>query len=247
MIIRTVLVDDDENSRKAARAALSIYDNINIVAEIDNAEKLYDFLGLNSVDLVFLDIEMEGESGFDIAKFLQEKYPELLFVFLTGHASYAIDGYDFHPINFLTKPINKQKLDTTIQRVKTKMQGSIRVKRDKNAKFMFRCENGYEIVEVGRILYVERRNRKNFIVMSEGELRIINYSMKDLIEILEQYSFFCCHQSYLVPLSKIIAIKDEGHQLYYIQLKGTSQKIPLSRNHYQECHQLLHENGIRVM
>lgn len=247
MIIRTVLVDDDENSRKAAKIALSIYDNIHIVAEIDNAQSLYDYLESNGVDLLFLDIEMEGDNGFDVATVLQRKYPELLFVFLTGHASYAIDGYDFRPVNFMTKPINKQKLEQTIQRVESRLQGNRKKKKDMNALFMFRCENGYEIVEVERILYVEKRNRKNYIVMLDGEIKITNYTMKDLIEILEPYSFFSCHQSYIVPLGKIVAVRDEGHQLYYIQLKGTEQKIPLSRNHYQECHQLLKEFGARAM
>ena len=117
MNIKALILDDDENSRKAAFAELSAFADIEIVGQFSHSVELFDYLENHFAQLLFLDIELDEEMGFTVARRLRLEYPDILIVFLTGHATYAIDGYDFQPVNFLTKPINKLKLEQTIAEV----------------------------------------------------------------------------------------------------------------------------------
>ena len=158
MMIRTILVDDEQLSLEAAAAALGKHPQIELVEKFTNSTKLFDFLLKESADLIFLDIELENETGFQIAKKLKNDYPDILFVFLTGHSSYAIDGYDFQPLGFLTKPINPLKLKNLLEEAGRRLEKGVRYK--KEAKIMLRMMSGHRIMEVGKILYFARRNRK---------------------------------------------------------------------------------------
>lgn len=251
MKIQTVIVDDEKDSRRAILAALRQYPEIEVIGEAENANELITILQNQQVDFAFLDIELAEESGFDVAEYLRKNYPEIVFAFLTGHASYAVDGYEFGAASFFTKPINYVKFDRSIQRIKKqileKKQGNEPKKHSENAKLMLRCGTGYEIVSVEDIIYIERRCRKNYVVTGEGEKRIYSYSIKDLVAMLEPYHFYCSHQSYIVPLNRIEAIRDEEKQLYYLKLRGSDKKIPLSRTKYEECRQLLKDISIQVI
>ncbi len=239
-MIKTVLVDDDANSRRAAAAALKDYEEINVAAEFDCGEALFEYLENNSAELVFLDIELEKETGFEIAAKLRDKYPEIMFVFLTGHSTYAIDGYDFQPVNFLTKPINPDKLRRTIDLVLDRSSGK---KSFKSGKIMFKCIKGYNLIDTKDICYIERRGRKNWLVTGKGEVQIAYYTMGELMDMLEGYGFFLCHQSYIISLDKIEAIYEEGRLLYYARLRGCAAGIPISRGHYDELRRAVKEIG----
>lgn len=237
MKIKTVILDDDVNSQKAAVVALKVYDEIEVVGKMTTSLELFDFLRNYSVDLLFLDIELKDEFGFLVAEKIKQHYPSILMVFFTGHASYAIDGYDFQPVSFLTKPINQAKLDKTIDNVKAILGKNMQ--RKKSVQLMFKCIKGYQLIKVQDICYVEHRNRKNFIITIHGEQRIANYTVKELEKMLEPYGFYCCHQSFLVPIDKIISINQKERQLYVLTLENTNIEIPISRNKYEDLREII--------
>lgn len=232
-MIKTVILDDDPNAIKAIQASLISFPQIEIVATAYDSSQLFNILKEKSVDLVFLDIEVKEEHGFIIAETLKQQFPQVAYIFLTGYASYAIDGYDFNPAGFLTKPINKLKLQKVIERFEQSL--TQKVDTVGNPKLMFETKKGTLMVSVVDIIYIERRNRKNYLITTTEEIAIVNYTIRELAEMLEPYHFYLCHQSYIVPLKRIQSIKEEGRQLYYLEVLGTSQRIPLSRNKYQEC------------
>lgn len=163
MTIRTIILDDDANSRLAAVTALSAYPQLSIERQFKTGKELFSFLENNQADLLFLDIELNCETGFEIARKLRLEKPEIMIVFLTGHSSYAIDGYDFQPVNFLTKPINPAKLRQTIDEVQSRMSRRTESKSQSSAKLMFHLSHGYRIIDVKDICYIERLSRKNYL------------------------------------------------------------------------------------
>ncbi|MCM1307290.1 MAG: LytTR family DNA-binding domain-containing protein [Butyrivibrio sp.] len=239
-MIKTVLVDDDANSRRAAAAALKEYEDIEVAAELDCGDALFEYLESGGAELVFLDIELARETGFEIAERLRAEYPDVMFVFLTGHSTYAIDGYDFQPVNFLTKPINPDKLRRTIGLVRDKSAGK---RSFKTGRIMFKCIKGYKVVNTGDICCIERRGRKNWLVTDKEELQIAYYTMGELMDMLEGYGFFLCHQSYIIALDKVETIYEEGRLLYYARLRGCAAAIPISRGHYDELRRAVGEIG----
>ena len=241
MTIRTLILDNDIHSALAARTALAEYPELEIAGVFQRGEELFRYLEGDSAHLLFLDIELDGESGFDTARRLGEQYPELLVVFLTGHSSYAIDGYDFHPVNFLTKPINPVKLRQTVEEVRRRLGSMVR---QSAARLMFPLKGGYRILDVRDICFIERSSRRNFLHTETERLHIMSYTMKDLDEMLSKHGFFLSHQSYIISLYRITAVRDIGRQLYEAQLRGVPEPVPVSRTRYNELIRQLEKANI---
>lgn len=244
MTIKTLLLDDDISSQKAACAALAAFPQIEIAGRFRTSEELFACLEHTEAHLLFLDIELGEELGFRVAKRLQRSHPEVFIVFLTGHASYAIDGYDFQPVNFLTKPINHTKLKNTIREVERRLESQ---PRRRKAQVMFRMAQGYRIVDADDICLIERENRKNYLVMSGERVRIAYDTMRELEEMLEPHDFFLCHQSFLIPLYRVRQVRDAGRQLYEAVLEGCDRPVPVSRNRYMELMACLRERGLLML
>lgn len=243
MNIRTLILDDDENSRLAAKTALQGFPDVELVGSCQNSRELFSCLKEQEAHLLFLDIELEQEMGFEIAKALRRDWPKLLIVFLTGHSSYAIDGYDFQPVNFLTKPINEKKLAKTMEEVRRRLGEQ---KEQSSARLMFHLSQGYRILDVRDICYIERENRKNFLHTETETLRIMNYTMRELEEMLSQHGFFLSHQSFLMSLYRVETVRDAGRQLYEAVLKGCQKPVPVSRNRYEELIRQLRQLNLSV-
>ena len=240
-MIRTWIVDDDAGSRVAAETALSAYEDVIVTGRFSGGAELFEALQSDRADLLILDIELGEELGFHLARELKECCPDLLIIFLTGHASYAIDGYGFHPVDFLTKPIRQSRLDEAMEEVRRRLthQGTPRA----DVQIVLRSLNGSRIVDVSQLLFLERRSRRIYMTTTEGEERIANYTMRELEEMLEPHDFFLCYQSVLVSLRHITGVIDVGKGLYELSLKGTAVKVPLSRNRHDELLRRLHEMG----
>lgn len=241
----TAIIDDDINSQNAAAQALSTHRDIKIVGAFNCGDDFFAFVKENAVDLVILDIELIGETGFDIAKKIQTEYRDISVIFLTGHASYAVDSFDFQPVFFLTKPINYDKLDKALDCLREKKGDAKQTITD--AKLMFKCAREYRLVDVNKINYIERRSRKNYVVCDDEEFQIAYYTMNELMDMLENYGFTMCHKSYIVSLSKIERIYDEGRQLYWAVIKGSGAKVPVSRKQYDSLKKALFSFGLREL
>jgi len=227
--IETVILDDDENSCTAALQALSAYEELHTAGVFHAGDDLFDWLEENRTDLIFLDIELNGEMGFQIAQRLKKEYPSVLIVFLTGHSSYAIDGYDFGPVNFLTKPINERKLSQTIEQVKERLGESVS---QESAKLMFHTAGGYQLIDVRDIICLERMDRKIVLHLSDGKDVSVQGSMKELDGMLSSHGFYQCHQSFIVSLYRIQSVASVGRQVYELKLSGYDQAVPLARGKY---------------
>ena len=241
MTIKTLLLDDDIPSQKAACAALAAFPQIEIAGRFRTGGELFAWLEKEDAQLLFLDIELREELGFQVAERLRRSHPELLIVFLTGHASYAIDGYDFQPVNFLTKPINHAKLENTIREVERRLESR---PRRRGAQVMFRLARSYRIVDVDDICLIERQDRKNYLVLPGERIRVAYDTMRELEEMLEPHDFFLCHQSYLISLRRVKRVRDAGRQLYEVTLEDYEPPVPISRNRYLELLARLRELGI---
>lgn len=243
MNIRTILLDDDDNSRLAAEMALTKIPDVEVAGSFSTSSQLTDFLAEHTAHLLLLDIELDNETGFSIARMLRKEQPEIMVAFLTGHSSYAIDGYDFHPVNFLTKPINPRKLAETIAEVRRRLEHR---RNQHPAKLMFRMRQGYSVFDVRDICYVERRNRKCYLRTETEEIQIGRYTMPELEEMFCEHDFFLCHQSFLISLYRIQSLRDVGQRVYEARLRGTDAAVPVARGRYKALIDTLHDLGINI-
>lgn len=113
-MFNTLLVDDERLARAELRRLLSPYPQISIQAEASTAEQALELMQQQAFDLVFLDIQMPGLSGLQLAPQLQS---HCHFVFCTAFEHYALDAFELNALDYLLKPVAPERLERTIQKL----------------------------------------------------------------------------------------------------------------------------------
>ena len=116
-MLRVMLVDDEPSALKVMELILSKLGNVLIAGMYTSGEKALACIEEDRPDAVFVDIEMPGKSGLDVAEELTDKYPEIRVVFVTAHNKYAIEAFDASAMDYLLKPVRKERLEKTLARL----------------------------------------------------------------------------------------------------------------------------------
>ncbi|QOL24880.1 response regulator transcription factor [Thalassotalea sp. LPB0316] len=124
--LTTIIVDDEPLARKGLRVRLSKRSDINIVAECSNGREAINAVRELAPDLLFLDIQMPGMTGFDVLEALvNEQIPLPNIVFVTAFDQYALKAFEVHALDYLLKPADEQRIDQAIEKVKQSIQSNI--------------------------------------------------------------------------------------------------------------------------
>lgn len=118
MTIRALIVDDEDLARRGLRTLLRRADDVEILAECRNGREAIEAITHAEPDLVFLDIQMPGKTGFDvIAEIDADKCPYVIFV--TAFDQFALQAFDVHALDYLLKPVNEERFDAALSRART--------------------------------------------------------------------------------------------------------------------------------
>lgn len=241
--LNVLILDNEQICIDNLKRNLNAFDYVNVVGELIDSVDYVKFLQGNEVDLIFLDIELVGNNGFEIAEYTKKYFPDKMIIFLTGYENFAIKGYEYEPIDFLSKPINIVRLEKALAHAKKQKFDS---EKKKETRIGIHVDGGYKIIVINEILYIEKVGRKIYIVCQNGEKYIAKDSLRKLEIIFDEYNFFRSHQSFLVPIEKIKGISlDELKSTYLIEMYDYKEKLPLSRDKYQELKNILAEKGVR--
>lgn len=237
MLIKTLIVDNDINCIKILRKELKAFPFIKIEGELNSPQDVDPFLHSNDIDLIFLDIEMGNIDGISLARNIKEIHPNALIIFVTGHPGFALEGYEVYPVDFLIKPINTQRLEKALSKVKEIT--SFRVNKD-NYRIGINIDNGIKIININEILYIEKQGRRISVVCKNNEIIYSRESMKNLETLFASFNFYRPHQSFLVPIKQIKAIyPDKYTRSYTLELIDSKINIPVSRNKYSGLKEIL--------
>ena len=123
MILRTIIVDDEPLARERLKLLLADEPDVSIVQECRNGPEALEVLQTQSADLLFLDIQMPGMSGLDVVKhFGSQNLPAT--IFLTAYHEHAVQAFALAAVDYLTKPITRDRLREAIQRVRDRRAAS---------------------------------------------------------------------------------------------------------------------------
>ena len=112
--MRALLIDDERLARTDLRSLLSEYQTIEVVGEADSVQTAVALIAAEEPDLLFLDIQMPGESGFDL---LDKIDLQARIIFVTAYDEYAIRAFEVDAIDYLLKPVNPERLKTALERL----------------------------------------------------------------------------------------------------------------------------------
>ncbi len=118
--MKAILIDDDLDALNELAALLSTYDDLKVVGKYENPYVAIEECELDQVDVIFLETVLPRVSGVSFAKHLKELKPTLSIVFITKYEEYALDAFNLHALDYVLKPVKKNRLDNTIERLKAR-------------------------------------------------------------------------------------------------------------------------------
>ena len=240
--LRVLVVDDEASCREELRRNLAAFPYVAVVGEAADVSSAIACLQRETVDLAFLDIELGGGSGFALARHIHAAFPACRVIFLTGHVDFALEGYEYGPVDFLVKPTNLLRLEQALLRVREPVRSE-----EEEVRIGIQSGNRLEIVSVRRVLYLEKRGRQVLLLCENGEKIATRETMQKLEGAFLPHGFYRCHQSFLIPLRRVRSVRlDDSGSTYCVLLEGTEERIPLSRDRLGELRRLLSQSGLEI-
>ncbi len=230
-MIRIAVCDDIQETVNQVNGYLSEYQQLKErkldIKSFFNAEDLWEYLRENHCDLIILDIELVKMNGVELGHMIREKLNDhaVNIIYISAMDTYDRQLFDVQPINFLPKPINKDKLYDTIDL-------AIQLIDDRNHIYVLKNKDGSHRIRIKDILYFESFAH-DFMIVTTNESYEFRANLSDIMNELSEYGFIQVHRSYVVNYDQIKTIKYEE----IIMSNGSS--IPISRNKRKEVREML--------
>ena len=231
MILRTVLVDDEILNLKNLELILQRnFQEIEIIGAFQNVADAKFFIQNNAVDLLFLDISMPLESGFDLLNYFPQR--NFRVIFITAHDEFAINALRAGAIDYVLKPILISELKNAIDR----LLRVLKTDKTQNEKTItLNYEGGKSIVNANEIKYLKGFDNLTMVFMTKDRKVMVSKTLKHFEEILQQ-DFFRIHKSFLVNMN--FASKIFSREALILELNDGTQ-LPISRRNFKPLNDVL--------
>lgn len=228
-MINCVIIDDEPLAREGLANYVREVDFLTLSGTGENPLELLPLLDRQTIDLVFLDIQMPKMNGIEFLKILQK--PPMV-VITTAYPSYALEGFQLNALDYLLKPVTFERFFKAASKardyhrllMKSLLNDSAVTEPDDY--FFIKCGSKYEKIPFEEIMYVEGMQNYVNIYTLKGKY-VTMLSLKNLEENLDQKAFIRVHKSYIVAISKIDGI--EGNEIFM-----QNNRIPISRNYREQ-------------
>jgi two-component system, LytTR family, response regulator len=213
-MITALLVDDEQNNLDNLEFMLR-HDcqGVDVIGKAHNASEARDWLGKHSVDLVFLDINMPGETGFDLLKSLPDHPFKVVFV--TAYSEYSLQAIKASAVDYLLKPVNIEDLQTAIERVKKMYGNNLAIEQSQQllkqllltanynslpTKIALPQLGGIKYVDVDDIVSLEADGNYTILHKTDMQKIVVSKSLKEFDDLLNPSVFVRIHKSYIINL-----------------------------------------------
>jgi two-component system LytT family response regulator len=233
--IRAIIIDDSYQAVKLLRLMiLELLPEIDLVGEAENVAQGFELIEALKPDLLFLDIEMPGKSGIQLAEELIAKNIQCQIIFTTAYNSYAIKAFRLSAIDYLLKPIQENQLIDAVQKVEKHLnlkqeneRLSILAKNlssDKKEVVCLPLQSGYEYIPLDEIEYLEADGSYVRVILTNQKQKVISKNLKYFEQTLQDFpQFLRVHRSFLVNMNHLISYsKSDGGSITLLSQKVIS-------------------------
>ncbi len=230
--MRALIIDDERLARKELTNLLQEYQEIEIIGEAANAEEAQEKINSLKPDLLFLDIQMPGKTGFELLEDL-EAVPEV--VFTTAYDEYALKAFDFNALDYLLKPIEPSRLKETVQKLIAKEKKAKVEMMDEVDEKKLGPQDRVFVKDSDKCWFVKLENVRlfesdgNYIkIYFDNQKPMIHKSLNALDEKLDDRFFFRASRKHVINLTWVESIESWFNGGLMVVLRG-GDKVEVSR------------------
>ena len=228
-MIKAVIIEDEPPAIDNLKHYLKDYP-IEIAGSAFRLSEAVKLIKKEKPDVVFLDINLSGENGFDL---LDKIDMDLKIVFVTAYNEYAVRAFEVNALDYLLKPLSKKRIATTVKRLLEGNDTEIihENKYNFDDTIFLSGNNKACFVKIKDICYVEADSCYSKIFLANGNEKVISRTLKKWQEILPENEFVRVHRSYLLNVNGIKEIKKRDNGTYYVHFNEINKSIEISRRY----------------
>ena len=208
--LKAIIVDDEERSILLNQSMLENYcPEIQVLASYNTIDKAYTGILEFNPDIVFLDIDLPPNTGFDLLR----RFPSIEFeiIFITAFNQYAIDAIRFSALDYLMKPVNPDELQSAVKKAYCRIYPKLknvnmtyhqRIGLNEVSKLVIRSQNGADLIEIDDIVFFEAQNVYTEFVTKTRRI-ISAKAFSEYEDMFQSKGFYKIHRSYMVNMSHV--------------------------------------------
>jgi len=241
-----LIVDDEDLARVVIRELLSPHPEIEILGECANGFEAVKTVADHKPDLIFLDVQMPKLTGFDVLELIGTDVPV---IFVTAYDQYAMRAFDVHAVDYLLKPVGKERFEAALERAKSRLGEKMPAPQELAAaarppqQFLERLvvKDGTKVtlIPVAKLDYAEAQD--DYVALaSQGKKHLKQQTIVGLEACLDPSAFVRIHRSYIVNLERVARIEPYGKDSR-LAILADGTRLPVSRTGYARLKSLLDE------
>lgn len=251
-MIRTVIIEDEIASQQLLSTIVNDYcPFLQLVGVADSVEKGILTIKETQPDLVFLDIHIGLQTGFDLLDRLEHKNFKVIIT--TGHDEYALKAFDYEALDYILKPYSPKDVIKSVLRLKEKQDNNVafsqleKVIKDsflqkESGKLSIPTADGFFVYKLENITRIEGSGSYCRIFATDTKTLLVSKSLKELESMLPENLFFRIHDSHIINLGRVKEYRKEDGGLVILE---NNDQVPVSRRKKQEFLDVLMEYGIK--
>ena len=229
--LKAIIVDDERLASVNLKKLLEPHPQIEIVGEASSCQGAVDMINMFNTQLIFLDIQLSGETGFDLLEMIDSS---IKIIFVTAYDEYAIRAFDVNAIDYLLKPVNPERLKVSIERVinREKTQKSEAKSYEYSDSIYVRLNNyASRFIKISSITFIEPVGNYSKIVTIEGKHCLVLKTLKQWQEELPDNNFVRIHRSSIVNIEHVERIEKKSNTQHRAYLKNVPEPLEVSRRY----------------
>lgn len=228
-MMRALIADDEELSRRALRQLLSRHADVEIVAECRDGEEARAAMASLRPDVALLDVRMPLGTGLDVARD-RSNDDQPIIVFVTAFDQFALPAFDVEAADYLTKPLSEPRFDAMLDRVRRRLSVRQMARRDgpgrPAALLVARVGTTDVVIPLESVDYIEADDVYAAVV-ARGKRQLVRTSLDALEQTLDPSVFVRVHRSYIVRLDRVSVLRRRDASVELVLTTGTV--LPVSR------------------
>lgn len=228
--MKTIIIDDERLARTELKRLLEPFKELEIVAEAVNVDDAIEKISQFEPELIFLDIQMPGKTGFDLLEML-DKVPKVIFT--TAYDEYALKAFEYNALDYLLKPIEPKRLEEAIRKL---VEGSKKVLHTQSETKQILTADDQVFVKDGEKCWFVKLEKIRLFESEGNYVRLFFDDQKPLIlrtlnyldERLDPKTFFRASRKHIINLKWVESIEPWLNGGLLVKLKG-GQKVEVSR------------------
>ncbi len=227
-ILNILIVDDEFFARKKLANRVYNYNENYIVHQADSVDSAVDILNAKRIDLIFLDIQLMGETGFDLLKRIKIKMDV---IFITAYEEYALRAFEVNAIDYLLKPVSIKRFNMAMERVLNKTKPDISGNLTYSDQLIEKNFDGMRVIKLKKISYISAEGDYTRICCAEDGDMLLYRTMKCWENILPQKYFRRIHRSTIINMEYVKKFHKTENSKYMVELSGVNKNLPVSRTY----------------